>query len=44
MHNYAFAPDVALRVRQLAEVVDQAGNLMPSYALNENGCITDART
>jgi hypothetical protein len=43
MRNYAFTPDVALRVRQLAGVVDLAGNLMPGYALSENGCITDAR-
>jgi hypothetical protein len=43
MRNWSFPPDVALRVRQLAGLVDQPGSITPGYVLHENGCITDAR-
>jgi hypothetical protein len=37
MRNYAFLPDVALRVRQLAGCVDENGQLLPGYVLHANG-------
>jgi hypothetical protein len=43
MRNYAFKPDVALRVRQLAGCLDEKGQLLPGYVLHTNGCITDAQ-
>jgi hypothetical protein len=43
MRNYAFTPDVALRVRQLAGCVDENGQFLPGYVLHSNRCITDAQ-
>jgi hypothetical protein len=40
MRNHVFVPDVALRVRQLAGVVDQVGDLMPGYALSETDALS----
>ena len=42
MRNYVFKPDVVQRIRHLAGVVDQYGNVMPGYMLYPNGCIIDA--
>jgi hypothetical protein len=44
MRNHAFKPDVQLRIRQLAGVVDQSGNVIPGYVRHDNGCIVDAST
>jgi hypothetical protein len=42
MRNFAFNPDIALHVRQLSGVVDSAGNLVPGYVRNDDGCIAEA--
>ena len=42
MRNYAYPADVSLRIRQLAGVVDENGNLMPGYVLRDNGLINDS--
>lgn len=37
VHNYALSPDVALRVRQLAGIVDENGKPFDGYRLADNG-------
>lgn len=37
--NWVGCPD---EVRRLAGVIDDEGNVMPGYVLQENGCIVDA--
>lgn len=41
MRNWGCSPDVSLRIRQLAGVVDQVGQAMPGYVLLANGCVND---
>ena len=44
MRNVGFPSDTCLKIRQLAGVVDQAGNLAPGHVMSENGFIVDAET
>jgi hypothetical protein len=40
--NWAYGPEVAKKIRFLAGVTDEQGNLLPGYKLdNLNGCIND---
>lgn len=39
--NFAYPKEISARIRNLAGLTDDAGNLMPGYKLLDNGCIAD---
>lgn len=40
--NWVATAEISQRVRQLAGVMDEQGNVLPGYVLAPNGCIIDA--